>query len=254
MNAIRLPLPLDDDPDRHALDPARRETLLHLAPQDRGDLVPVEAVQDAARLLGLDQAKIELPGVGERLFDGMLGDLVEDHPMHRDLGLQRLGQVPGDRLPFAVLVGRQVELVDVGEHLLEHLHPFPSLLGHHVQGLEVVVDVDSEAGPVSHPLAFGGISAADRGQVANMAHRRLDRHLGSEESGDGSGLRRGLDDDEALRHGCGELTSCDRAMSIRTVSGVSVTVCLQWQAISPESTDILRWKAAMGAARRHCRP
>ena len=47
--------------------------------------------------------------------DGRLGDLVEDHPADRHLGLERLQQVPRDGLALAVTVRREVELVDVLE-------------------------------------------------------------------------------------------------------------------------------------------
>ena len=47
------------------------------------------------------------------------GDLVEDHPAHRHLGLERLDQVPGDGLALAVLIRGEVELVGVLDQRLE---------------------------------------------------------------------------------------------------------------------------------------
>ena len=58
-------------------------------------------------------------GLATASLDRVLGDLVEHHPLDRDLGLEHLEQVPGDRLALAVLVGREVELVGVLEQLLE---------------------------------------------------------------------------------------------------------------------------------------
>ena len=218
-----LTFTFDDDADRDTLHSSCGEALLHLAPQDRGHLISVEPVEDAACLLRLDQTKVEIPWVGEGVFDRMLCDLVEHHSMNRHLGLEGFGKMPGDGLALPVLVCCQVELVDPGQHLLELLDPFLPLLGHHVQRLEVVVDVDSEAGPI---LALG--AGRDLGgrprKVADVPHRRLDGHVRTEETGDGSSLRRGLDDYEALRHGWGELTAFDRLMSIRLVSRETVTV------------------------------
>jgi len=72
---------------------------------------------------------------------------VEDHPAGGDLGLELLEQVPGDGLALAVLVCREVELVGVLEERLE-LGDLLLLVGRDdVEGLEVVIDVDAEAGP-----------------------------------------------------------------------------------------------------------
>ena len=63
---------------------------------------------------------VDLARVVDRGEDRRLGDLVEDHPVHRDaLRLQLVEQVPGDRLALAVLVGGEVELVGVLEQALE---------------------------------------------------------------------------------------------------------------------------------------
>ena len=74
-----------------------------------GDLVAVEPVEDAAGLLRVDQGLVDLARVGHRRLDRRLGDLVEDHPLDRDLGLERLDQVPGDRLALAVLICGEVD-------------------------------------------------------------------------------------------------------------------------------------------------
>jgi hypothetical protein len=62
---------------------------------------------------------VELARVGDGGLDRVLGDLVEDHPLDRDLGLERLEQVPGDGLALAVLIGGEEELVGVLEQVLE---------------------------------------------------------------------------------------------------------------------------------------
>ena len=82
------------------------------------DLVPVQPVEDAPGLLGVDQVDWSmLARVGHRGLDRRLGDLVEDHPLDRHLGLERLDQVPGDGLALAVLIRGEQELVDVLEQL-----------------------------------------------------------------------------------------------------------------------------------------
>ena len=77
------PLALDHHAGGHALHPAGRQPRHDLAPQDRGDLVAVEAVEDAARLLGVDQAAVEVAPLLDGPGDGRRGDLVEDHALDR---------------------------------------------------------------------------------------------------------------------------------------------------------------------------
>ena len=110
-----LTLTLDDQAGRRALDPAGRQPAVDPAPQHGRDLVAVQAVEDAAGLGRVDQAVVDVSGVGHRLVDGVAGDLVEDHPLHGHPRLQRLQEVPGDGLALAILVRREVELGGVLE-------------------------------------------------------------------------------------------------------------------------------------------
>ena len=58
----------------------------------------------------LHQVEVQLPWVLDRLADRLRRDLVEHHPAYRNLRLQLLPEVPGDRLALPVLVGGEVEL------------------------------------------------------------------------------------------------------------------------------------------------
>ena len=55
-----LALALDDEPRGDGLDAACREALRDLLPEHRRDLVAVEAVEDAPRLLGVDEAIVDV--------------------------------------------------------------------------------------------------------------------------------------------------------------------------------------------------
>ena len=170
-----LALPLDDESDGGALDAARGETAVHLPPQDRRDLVPVEAVEDAPCLSGVDQPVVDAARVLDGVVDRGSGDLVEHHPSHRDLGLQVLEEVPTDRLPLAVLIGGEIELAGLlegGPQFTDHL---AAALGQLVGRLEPVVDIDSEA--------LGG-------EIGDVAHRGAHIELIPEEPGDGLRLGR----------------------------------------------------------------
>ena len=114
-----LALALDDEPRRDRLHAAGGEPWHHLLPEDGRDLVAVEAVEDAPRLLRVDEPVVDRARLVERALDRVLRDLVEDHPPDGHLGLQHLDEVPGDRLALAVLVRREQELVGVREPLLQ---------------------------------------------------------------------------------------------------------------------------------------
>ena len=55
-----LALALDDEPRRDRLHAAGGEALHHLPPEHRRDLVAVEAVEDAARLLRVDEPVVDV--------------------------------------------------------------------------------------------------------------------------------------------------------------------------------------------------
>ena len=87
-------LALDDQARGHGLNAAGGEALRDLLPENGRDLVPIETVEDPARLLGVDEPAVYVPGLLEGALDRIRGDLVEDHAAHRNLRLQHLDQVP----------------------------------------------------------------------------------------------------------------------------------------------------------------
>src|SRR5439155_9089668 len=86
-----------------------------------------QPVEHAAGLLSVDFLLVDVLGVGERVGDGVLGDLVEQYAAHFACGAavpQLAGDVPGDRLTFPVGVGGDQHLggglgrfLDLGEGL-----------------------------------------------------------------------------------------------------------------------------------------
>ena len=69
----------------------------------------------------------------------------------------------------------------------------------HVERLEVVVDVDAEAGPRLALVGRRDVGGAC-GQVPDVADEELDGVVAPEEAGDRLGLGRALDDDKWFRH------------------------------------------------------
>jgi hypothetical protein len=192
-----LELALDDEPRRDRLDPPRREAARDLLPQDRRDLVAVEPIEDAARLLRVDEALVDVARLAERAADRVLRDLVEDHAPHGNRRLQHLEQMPGDRLAFAVFVRREQELVGVLQELLQLGDPLLLVRIDDVEGPEPVGDVDSETCPLLLLVFLRDVGGA-LGQVANVAHARLDDEVVAEVALDRPRLGGRLDDHETL--------------------------------------------------------
>ena len=119
-------LPLRHQPGGHRLDPPGGQAPPDLPPQQGGEFIAHDAVQDAPRLLGVHQVLVDGPGGGNRVVDHLLGDLVEGDPIGlvvRDI--QQLLQMPGDGLPLPVRVGGQIDpaallgcLLQVADHVL----------------------------------------------------------------------------------------------------------------------------------------
>ncbi len=165
---------LDHEADERTLHPPGRQTAVHSPPQHRRHLVAVEPIDHAPCLGRVDQAVVETTGIGDRLLDRRLGDLVEHHPLHGHLRLEVLEEVPRDRLPLAVFVGGEVELVGVLQRRPQLLHDVLATIGELVGGLEPVVDIDGEA--------LGR-------QVGDVPHRGAHVEGSAQETGDGLRLR-----------------------------------------------------------------
>lgn len=190
-----LPLALDDEPGGDGLDTAGGQAAHDLFPQDRRDLVAVQPVEDPARLLRVHHQFVELAGVGDGSPDRFLGDLVEDHPVDRDLGLENFLEMPRDGFALAVLIGGEEEFVGVGQQLFE-LSDLGLLVGvDDVDRLEVVFDVHTEAAHLAGVL-LGHLGGAVR-EVADVPDARLDDIAGAEVALDRLRLDRRLDDDES---------------------------------------------------------
>ena len=214
-----LALALDDEAGGDGLHPPGGQAGLDLAPQHRADLVAVEAVEDAAGLLGVDEVGVDVAGVVGRALDGLLGDLVEHHPLDRHLGLERLEQVPGDGLALAVLIRGEVELVGVLEQRLELADLLLLVRVDDVVGVEVVLDVDPEL--AERALLHLGRHLAGRRDVADVADRGLDVPVLAEVAGDRPCLRGRLDDDElASCHWCTCSVPSGHVQRIRRCSDV----------------------------------
>ena len=148
----------------------------------------------------MDELHVELTGVVQSSRDGLFGDLVKHHPLHRHLGCEQLQQVPADAFAFPVFdVSRQQQLVDPFQCVLELPHHLLLVLRDHIQGFEVSLSVDAEVGPFLPFVSCRNLTCVV-GQVAHMAHRGFHPVPLGEETTDGAGLGGALDDDQGVRH------------------------------------------------------
>ena len=189
-----LALALDDEAGGHGLDSARRQARCHLAPQERGDFIADETVEDAPRLLRVDQLHVDLARIVQGAGYGFGSDLMEGHSLDRDLGLEHLVQVPGDRLSLAVLVGGQEELVGGLQESAQLGDDLLLVRIDDVVGLEAVVHVHREL--AERALLHVGGQLGGLRQIPDMTDRGLDGIARPEIAADRARLGRGFDNHE----------------------------------------------------------
>jgi hypothetical protein len=163
-------LALDHQARPHRLHTTSREPRTDLAPQNGRDLITEEPVEDPPRLLGRHQACVQIARFLQRGLDSPLRDLVKCQALDRHLGLEHLEQVPRDSLALAVFICREVEQRGLLEQRAQLLDLRLLLVGHHVDRLEVVVDVDTEPAPALLAVSRGDLVGLG-GQIAHMPDR-----------------------------------------------------------------------------------
>ena len=94
-----LALTLDDQAKSDGLYASGGEAAADFVPEQRRNLVADDAVEHAARLLGIDQVAIDRSRVLEGVLHGALGDFVERHPADIDVGLPFFFFVPSKLSP-----------------------------------------------------------------------------------------------------------------------------------------------------------
>ena len=185
---LDLLLAVADDPQRHRLDAPGRKAPPDLLPEEVGDLVADEPVDDAPRLLRVDEAAVDLSGVFHRREHGLLGDLVEPDAAEHGLpgaGPERLLEMPRDRFALAVGVGGEVDVVG-------RLGRAPELVDRLLFARQDLVGRRVAVGPVdSEPLAR---------QIPHVSVGGEDLEVLAEELLERLRFRGRLDDDEGFSH------------------------------------------------------
>ncbi len=185
-----LALPIHYQPDGDGLDPAGRKTGSDLAPQQRTQGVADQAVDHPAGLLRVHQVDVDGARLREGFLDRRLGDLREgdpSSPLRGEAG--RLGDVPGDRLAFAVEVGGEIDDVGTRRCLLDRGELLLAIRDDLVHGLEVVLHVHAE-------LVLAGVLR----QVADVPVRRQNRVARAQIAFDRLRLGGRFDDHQVATH------------------------------------------------------
>ena len=185
--------------DGDGLNPAGAQAPSHLFPEERREGVAHQAIQDAPRFLGMDKLHVELAGLLQGSPDGFLGDLVEHHPLDRNLRVQELQQVPADGLTFPVFVGREEQLISAFKGVLQFFDRLLLVLRNHVERFEILGRVHAEVRPLLALVGRGDLAGVV-GQVAHVPHRGLNLEVLRQEPADGAGLGGAFNDDEGVRH------------------------------------------------------
>ena len=186
LELLDLHFAINDDAKGDRLHPSGRTRARQLAPQDRRQGEAHQIVQRAAGQIGLDQLHVDLARVGHGvqhsgLGDGVEGDALDVRVLQHLLLVQNFQNVPADRFPFAVGVGRKDDAVGALGGLGDFGQAFGAL------GVRL---------PVHGEVVVGQDRAILGRQVADVAVRGQDLIARAQILVDGLGLCGALDDDE----------------------------------------------------------
>ncbi len=196
------PFAFHDQPHGDALNAARRKPRPDFSPEQRGNFISIKPVENPAGLLSTHQLAVNLPRVSQRIANRGLGDFVENQAVHGHLGFEDFAQVPADRFPLAVFVGREIEV-------LGRLQCLPQLgdmgffvRGNDIQRLEVLLDVHAQPRPWLR-LVLGRHLLRPLRQVPDVANAGFHHKIPPEKLADGPGLGRRLDNHERFAPAAG---------------------------------------------------
>ena len=107
---------------------------------------PDDPVKDPARLLGMDEVHVQLTRVMEGIKDGVLRDFIENDTVDQ-AGIQAefIRKMPGNRFPFAVGVGGEIDAVAFFRLGFERFDHVGLVFTDGVGRFEVVFHIDPQA-------------------------------------------------------------------------------------------------------------
>ena len=173
--------PVHHQPGGYGLNSAGRQAPANLLPQQRGQLIAYDSIQNPPGLLGIHQGIVNPPGVLNGLADNILGNFVKSNPVGFLLRqLQKLLQVPGDGLSLPVRVGCQVDGFRLGGAFAQIRNHIRLILQGKVVGSKVPVNIHAHGALGQVPqVAHAGLHHIVRPQIFSNGFRlgrRLHNH------------------------------------------------------------------------------
>ena len=138
-------LPFTNQPQRHGLNAAGRETVFDLCPQNRRKVVTDQPVKDAAAFLGAHLVFFDFPRMADRFPDGVGSDFIENNPADRftrKFFQYRIADVKGNRLSFAVVIAGQQHFIRAGNHRQQFFQPRSFTADGDVLRFEIMFHID----------------------------------------------------------------------------------------------------------------
>ncbi len=227
---------LHDDAQGHGLDPAGGEAPADFVPQQGRNLVTHQTIENAAGLLRVHQLFVDHAGVLKCFLNGVLGDLVEHHPVDVRpailLALQFLLQMKTDGFAFAVGVGGQVNGFDALGGLFQLADEFTFALDDFIARLETVLHI--------HGQIF-------LGEILNMTQRSFDNVLLAQIFIDGFRLDWRFHDYKSFRHNKTSTTSIRYPRGYHTFTKFFPGSCLTRPSISNSKSAAISSEAELSS-------
>ena len=109
---LDLFFPFHDKTGRNGLHTPGRQAAPHLLPQQRTELITDDPVEDAPRLLRIDEIIVDVARLLNAARDDVFRDFIEGHALRLAVRQsEQLLQMPGNGLSFAVRVGCEIDAV-----------------------------------------------------------------------------------------------------------------------------------------------
>ena len=166
LESADLIFPIHHQSGSDGLHAACGQTAADFLPQQRGQLIAHDAVEDASCLLGIHQIIIDLTGMRDGFFDYLLGDLVKCHtPGFGIRQIQQFFQMPGNGLTLTVRVGCEIDGLRGSRSCLQFLDQVFLSLDRDIAGRKISLQIHTH----------GGFR-----QIPQMSHTCLDGIIGTQ--------------------------------------------------------------------------
>ena len=193
-----LIFPVHNQTGGNGLNTAGRQAATDLLPQQRGQLVTHNSVQNTTGLLGIYQIIIDVPGGLNGLPNHFLGNFIKGNPLGLAVRqVQQFFQMPGDGFALPVRVSCQIDSLGRSGCCFQFLNQVFLALDGDISGGKITLQIHTH----------GGL-----GKIPQMAHTCLHRIVRTQIFSDGFCFGGGLHNHQIRRfaHECSPFLSVSR--------------------------------------------